>query len=107
MKRIDKIIKILEDAEKDFRLPPDFDKYTRGGLCSYIHCHPLLKSFKRKTKNWYIKTILKNMDCSDFCFTNGRSQWEAWIHKTPGYNTERADWCKMTLEKIQKEGIND
>jgi len=105
MKRIDKVIRILEDAERDFRLPPDFDRYNRAGICCYIYWHPSLKFLERKAQDWYVKTILKDMDCSDFCFTNGVSQLEAWSSKIPGYNTERADWCKMTLEKIQKEGI--
>jgi len=105
MKKIDKIIKILKDAERDFRLKPDFDRYNRAGICCYIYCHPLLISSNRKTRNWYVKTILKDMDCSDFCFTNDVSQLEAWSSKIPGYNTERADWCKITLEKIQKEGL--
>jgi len=105
MKRIDKIIKILKDAKRDFRLRPNIDKNNHEGLCHYIDYHPLLKPLTKKTKNWYIKTILKDINCNSYCFTNGVNQLEAWSSKIPGYKTERADWCKMTLEKIQKEGL--
>ena len=105
MKKIDKIIKILKDGERDFRLKPDRFKYNHGGLCFYIRRHPLLKSLKRKTQNWYVNTILKDMDNNHYHFTNTSCQEVAWFFKICGYNTERADWCKARLEEIQKEGI--
>jgi len=105
MKRIDKIIKILEDAEKDFRLVPDYRKYNQSGICWYIRCHPLLKFLTKRTKDWYVKAILKNMNYSPFCFTDGVGQGGAWFLKKHGYKTERANWCKARLEEIQKEGI--
>ena len=62
MKRIDKIIKILKDAERDFRLEPDIDKQNHLGLCFYIYYHPLLESLTERTRNWYIDTILEGLD---------------------------------------------
>jgi len=105
MKRIDKIIKILKDAERDFRLKPYSLKYNHGGLCFYIRRHSLIKSLKRKTQNWYIDTILEGLDCSTYCFTEGTNQGTAWFFKIPGYKTERANWCKTKLKKIQKKGL--
>jgi len=105
MKRIDKIIKILKDGERDFRLKPDIDKHNQNGLCHYINYHPLLKSLTKKTKNWYIKTILKDIDYNNFCFTDGMGQSGAWFLEKLGYKTERSNWCKARLEEIQKEGL--
>ena len=106
MKRIDKIRKILKDGERDFRLRPDYTKHNQSGICWYIYHHPLLVSLtKKRTKIWYIKTILKDMDYSGFCFTDDTGQGTAWNFKKPGYNTERADWCALRLKEIQKEGI--
>jgi len=105
MKKIDKIIKILEDGEKDFKLKPNVNRKNYLGLCFYICCHPLMTSLTQRTKTWYIKTILKDMKYSSFCFTKNSSQTSAWTLRIPRYNTERADWCKIALEKIQKEGL--
>jgi len=105
MKRIDKVIRILEDAERDFRLEPNDDRNNQSGICRYIRWHPLLVSLTERTQNWYRDTILESLDCSTYWFMGGLSQEAAWNFKEPGYNTERADWCKMTLEKIQKEGL--
>jgi len=104
MKRIDKIIKILKDGERDFRLKPDYTKHNQSGICWYIYHHPLLISLTKRTKIWYIKTILKDMNCNDYCFTEGSGQGTAWTLKIPRYNTERSNWCRLTLEEIQKEG---
>ena len=59
MKRVDKVIKILEDAERDFRLRPDIYKYNQNGLCHYINYHPLLKSLTKKNKRLVYKNHLK------------------------------------------------
>ena len=104
MKRIDKIQKILKDGERDFRLKPNNFKYNYDGLCFYIRQHSLIKSLKRKTQNWYVDTILEDLDCSTYCFTRGTNQGVAWFFKIPGYNTERSNWCRLTSEEIQKEG---
>jgi len=105
MKKIDKIIKILKDAEQDFRLKPDFDRRNHLGLCCYIRYHPLLVFVTKETSDWYIKTILKDINYHHYHFNNSLSQADAWYLKKYGYNTERANWCALRLKEIQKEGL--
>jgi len=100
MKRIDKIRKILKDGERDFRLEPNYRKHNHSGICHYIRKHPLLESVTKRTQEWYVKTILENPNHNTYCFTKGSSQDTAWFFEIPGYDTERANWCRLTLEEI-------
>ena len=98
MKRKDRILKILRDAERDFRLPPDIEIHNGAGLCYYISCHLLIKSFSFKTKISYKKEIFGKMDTDIYQFTDTKRQDTAWNRKIPGYNFERADWCKEQIK---------
>jgi len=106
MNRINKIIKILKDGERDFKLEPDRAKNNYEGLCFYIRCHQLLAFSTERTKKLYIKTILKDMDDNHYHFTNTSSQEVAWFFKVPGYKTERANWCSLELKEIQKRCLH-
>ena len=98
MKHKDKILIILRDAERDFRLPPKRSINNGSGLCLYVTQHPLIKMLSFKTKISYKKEIFGEMYTDAYQFTNGYNQEGAWKNKTPGYNFERADWCKEQIK---------
>ena len=100
MRKEERAIKILTDAEKVFREPPELFKYNTNGLCYYINWH--LRFFTPNTKQKYIELIFGDKNWGGYLFTENRTQKMAWDHKIPGYNTDRADFCRKRIEELKK-----
>jgi len=96
---IKKIIKILEDAERDFRKPPNVMIDNHSGLCFYIRSHKLIKHYSNFDKTEYIKKILGDYYSENsYTFCDNNSQDKVWRKNYPDMKYERAAWCKKRLE---------
>ena len=102
MRRKDRILKVLRDAERDFRLSPSRRIHNSSGLCLYVTQHPLIKMLSFKTEMFYKREIFGEMYTDKYQFTDNFNQEIAWKNKIPGYNFERADWCKEQI-KLRSE----
>jgi len=96
---IKKIIKILEDAERDFRKRPNTMINNYLGLCYYIKMHELIKDHDYSDKMAYLKKVLWNHFSIDYyIFCNGESQFMIWSKNLEALKYERADWAAEQLE---------
>ena len=96
---IKKIIKILEDTERDFRKAPDPMIHNESGLCWYIQYHKLLIKNSYNSMMIYLKTILGDHCCEDYyTFCGGRGQDKVWENNYHDMKYERADWAEGRLE---------
>ena len=100
MKRIDRAIKILKDAERDFRLPPTPKLHNHSGLCLYIMRHSLLQNMPFETMGKYFKLILENKDTNYYTFAEGFDQGSAWGGPL---SMERANWCKKRIKELKQQ----
>jgi len=107
MRRIDRIRRILLDAERDFRCIPSASRDNQYGLCFYIESHELIYMLSWATQISYQREILgdislqtryatmpgkRGLGSAQSCYyNNGRSE----------YYYYRADWCKARLEALK------
>lgn len=97
MKRIERLIKVLEDAERDFRKPPESDLENLSGLCRYMRVHILLVNFPSDTILEYFKMAMPNQYYG-YYFLATDAQEEIW--ETPEkYN--RANYCKKRASELK------
>jgi len=95
-----KIIQILKDAERDFRLEPDDDLNNSLGLCDYIEQHKTMRNISEERFESYLTEILGNKKSKDtFTFCHGYSQRFAYSENLGKY--DRADWCKERIKDYE------
>ena len=98
MKRINKIIIILEEAEKLFRLRPSKENHTDWSLCNFIWEHRF-SGITDKTKVSYQEQILIGINRKHFVLGGAMVQDASWEH--PAWKYDRANWCLNRIKELK------
>jgi len=107
------VIKLLTDAERDFRLKPDNKLRNYDGLCYYIAHHPEFRDFlglasvnfnSNYMRIRLIRSILREKYGSTYTFGNqdqpSRECTQKAMWKTGG-RYSRANWCAKRIIEIK------
>jgi len=107
------VIKLLTDAERDFRLKPDNKLKNYDGLCfyiahhaefvAYIHCYTV-NDDKSYVLGKFLRHILKEKYSNTYTFGNSSRSSnyciQSYMWKTGG-RYSRANWCAKRIIEIK------
>ena len=100
MNKKERMIIMLKDAVRDFKLEPDYDIQNESGLCWYFEMHELNQD---QYKISLEESILgEYYSALSYSFCDGWSQEDLYDEGLEDYYYERAKWCEQRLKELEE-----